>query len=239
MKPVDHLAAVRRDSQRIDSAAQGRLDDVVPSCPGWRVADLVWHVGIVQLFWQMVARGDLSGPEAWTEPDRPADDQLLAWFRSGADMAIATLTGLDPERPAWTWGRRHNVAFIRRRVAQETAVHSWDAVTAVSAVEPIEQSTAADGVDEFLDEVLPALSPGLAGPAQTVGLCASDACAEWTIRVGDGAAGLTRARGNADATVTATASDLLLMLWGRRPAADLMVDGERAALQRFLARTSF
>ena len=229
MKPVDHLQSVRRDSHRIAGAAQGRLADTVPSCPGWRVADLVWHVGVVQLFWQLVARGELSGPQAWVEPARPTDDQLLAWFRTGADTAVDALAGLDPERPAWTWGRRHNVGFIRRRVAQETAVHCWDALSAV----------AADGVDEFLDEVLPGLSPDLAGPAQTVGLCAGDVGADWTIRVGGGSAELARERVGADVTVTAPASDLLLLLWGRRSADDLEVDGEPAALQRFLARARF
>lgn len=239
MKPVDHLVSVRRDSHRIAVAAQGRLTATVPSCPGWHVADLVWHVGIVQLFWQLVARGDLPGPQEWIEPARPTDDQLLAWFRTGAETAVDALAGLDPEQPAWTWGRRHNVAFICRRVAQETAVHGWDALSAVAADEPIEQCIAADGVDEFLGEVLPGLSPDLAGPAQTVGLCAGDVGTDWTIRVGDGAAVLTRGRLGADVTVTATASDLLLLLWGRRPADGLQVDGEPAALQRFLARARF
>ncbi|WP_425005116.1 maleylpyruvate isomerase family mycothiol-dependent enzyme [Mycolicibacterium sp. S3B2] len=239
MKPVDHLVSVRRDSHRIAVAAQGRLTATVPSCPGWHVADLVWHVGIVQLFWQLVARGELSGPQQWTEPARPTDDQLLAWFRTGAETAVDALAGLDPERPAWTWGRRHDVGFICRRVAQETAVHGWDALSAVAAEEPIEQCIAADGVDEFLDEVLPGLSPDLAGPAQTVGLCASDVGTDWTIRAGDGAAELTRGSLGADVTVTATASDLLLLLWGRRPADGLQVDGEPAALQRLLARARF
>ena len=239
MKPVDHLVSVRRDSHRIAGAAQGRLTATVPSCPGWHVADLVWHVGVVQLFWQLVARGDLSGPQEWTEPARPGDDELLAWFRTGADTAVDALAGLDPERPAWTWGRRRDVGFICRRVAQETAVHCWDALSAVAAGEPIEQRIAADGVDEFLDEVLPGLSPDLAGPAQTVALCAGDVGTDWTIRVGRGSAELTGGRVGADVTVTATASDLLLLLWGRRPDNDLQVDGEPAALQRFLARARF
>ena len=118
-------------------------------------------------------------------------------------------------------------------------MHCWDALSAVAAGEPIEQRIAADGVDEFLDEVLPGLSPDLAGPAQTVGLCAGDVGADWTIRVGGGSAELARERVGADVTLTATASDLLLLLWGRRSADDLEVDGEPAALQRFLARARF
>ena len=85
MKPADHIVALRRDSNRIASAAEGRLDRIVPSCPGWQVADLVWHVGIVHMFWRMVARGALTGPAAWSEPDRPDNDDLVAWFRDGVD----------------------------------------------------------------------------------------------------------------------------------------------------------
>ena len=92
VKPADHIVALRRDSNRIASAAEGRLDRIVPSCPGWQVADLVWHVGIVHMFWRMVARGALTGPAAWSEPDRPDNDDLVAWFRDGVDLT-ATIPG--------------------------------------------------------------------------------------------------------------------------------------------------
>jgi uncharacterized protein (TIGR03083 family) len=239
MKPAGHIVALRRDSNRIASAAEGRLDRIVPSCPGWLVADLVWHVGIVHMFWQMVARGALSGPEAWSEPDRPTNDDLLAWFRHGVDLTATILDGLDPDTPAWTWGRRNTVGFIRRRVAQETSVHCWDALNAIGVNEPIEHTVAVDGVDEFLDEVLPGLSHDLAGPAQTVCLRAHDTTGEWTVRAGEGSSHLTRACAPADATVTATASNLLLLLWSRRSPNQVQVDGNMAALQRFLTRADF
>jgi uncharacterized protein (TIGR03083 family) len=239
MKQADHIVALRRDSNRIAIGAEGRLDSIVPSCPGWQVADLVWHVGIVHMFWQMVARGALTGPETWSEPDRPTNDDLLAWFRHGVDLTATILEDLDPNKPAWTWGHRQNVGFIRRRVAQETAVHCWDAVNAVGANEPIEQTVAVDGIDEFLDEVLPGLSHDLDGPAQTICLHAHDTTGEWTVRAGEGSSHLARTCRQADATVTATASDLLLLLWGRRSPNDLQVDGNMAALQRFLTRADF
>ena len=74
---------------------------------------------------------------------------------------------------------------------------------------------------------------------RTSSAAASDARFTWTIRVGGGSAELARERVGADVTVTAPASDLLLLLWGRRSADDLEVDGEPAALQRFLARARF
>ncbi|TSE01825.1 maleylpyruvate isomerase family mycothiol-dependent enzyme [Skermania sp. ID1734] len=237
MDPDGHIAAVRRDGHRIINVAVDSLDRVVPSCPGWNVSDLVWHVGIVHLFWRMVARGELDGPDAWTEPDRPSDGDLVAWFGHGVDVTAEVLEGLAPDAPAWTWGRRKDVGFIRRRVAQETAVHGWDAANAVARNDPIDRMLAVDGIDEFIDDVLPALSHDLGGTAQRVCLRASDGRDEWTVRAGEGA--VTRISGRVDAVVTATASDLLLFLWGRRMPDEVAVDGDVAALQRFLARAKF
>lgn len=239
MRPADHIIALRRDGNRIASAAERHLDHVVASCPGWQVADLVWHVGIVQTFWRLTASGVISGPEAWSEPARPDNDDLVAWFRGGVDLTATILEGLAPGTPAWTWGRRKTVGFITRRVAQETAVHCWDALNAIGPDKPIEQALAADGIDEFLDEVLPGLSPDLGGSAQTIHLRAHDSGYEWTVRAGEGSSHLTRAADQADATVTATASDLLLLLWGRRSVDQVRVDGDMAALQGFLARGQF
>ncbi|QUR68797.1 maleylpyruvate isomerase family mycothiol-dependent enzyme [Mycobacterium spongiae] len=224
------------------NSAEARLDRLVPSCPGWEVADLIWHVGTVQAFWGMTASGSITGPDAWREPDRPQRRDLVAWFRDGVDLTANILGGLDPDTPAWTWGRRKTVGFIQRRVAQETVVHCWDALTAVGCQEPVEQELAVDGVDEFLDEVLPNLSHDLGGHAQTISLRTSDSADEWTVRVGEGSYHLTRfatKATEADAAVIASASELLLLLWGRRDVNQVAVEGELAALKRFLARTAF
>ncbi|MBY0441479.1 MAG: maleylpyruvate isomerase family mycothiol-dependent enzyme [Mycobacteriaceae bacterium] len=241
MQPVDYLAALRHDADRLVTAAEGHLDRVVPSCPGWCVSDLVWHVGIVQMFWRMIASGALTGPDGWHEPDRPAGDDLLPWFRHGIDLTVASLTDLAPDTPAWTWGRRQDVGFIRRRVAQETAVHCWDGQNAVGCTEPIARVLAVDGVDEFFDEVLPGLGRDRDGPAQTIRLRAGDADRAWTVRAGGGVVQLIDPAEPPDATVTGTAANLLLLVWGRCAAdsAHLRVDGDLAALRRFLARAEF
>ncbi|GJO11708.1 hypothetical protein DSM43518_04056 [Mycobacterium marinum] len=237
MGRVDYLAALRRDGDRIVSVSEAGLDRPVPSCAGWTIADLIWHVGVVHTFWRQVAVGAITGPETYQEPARPPN--LVDWFRDGVAETSDALAGIDPAVPAWTWGRRQDVGFIRRRVAHETAVHCWDAVTAVGPEEPIESNLAADGVSEFIDDVLPAMSKDLAGPFQTISLRACDTDTQWTVRVGDGHCHAMPIETVADATVSATASDLVLLLWGRRRPDRVDVDGAAEALRRFLARATF
>lgn len=235
MDPVDYLRALRRDGSRIIAVAQAGLDGDVASCPGWTTAELTWHVGIVHTFWRQVASGAVDGPDSFREPARPADEDLVDWFADGLDETAATLAGIDPDRPAWTWGTRKDVGFIQRRLAHETAIHCWDAV---GGDEPLERVLAADGVAEFVDEVLPGMSRDLQGPAQTISLRTNDIDAAWTVCAGNGSCREAVA-GDAAAVVTATASDLLLLLWGRYPLEGAHVDGDIEALRRFLARASF
>ena len=41
-------------------AAESGLDLPIPSCPGWTMADLVWHLGEVHAFWGQVVAGKLT-----------------------------------------------------------------------------------------------------------------------------------------------------------------------------------
>ncbi len=50
----------------------------------------------------------------------------------------------------WTWSPQQDVAFVIRRVTQETAVHRVDAERAAGRDHRIDPELAADGVDEFL-----------------------------------------------------------------------------------------
>src|SRR5207253_3038416 len=46
MEPADHIAAVRRESAAVVTAARRGADAPVPSCPDWTVGDLVAHLGV-------------------------------------------------------------------------------------------------------------------------------------------------------------------------------------------------
>lgn len=238
MQSPDYIRALRRDGSRIIAVAEAGLGHVVPSCTGWTIADLVWHVGNVHAFWRQVTTGVVAGPNSYREPVRPSDLALVRWFADSLDQTASTLARIDPATPAWTWGHRKDVGFIQRRVAHETAVHCWDAVGALGLDEPVEARLATDGIAEFIEDVLPGMSRDLDGPSQTIALQCNDIDARWTVRTGDGACQLVPS-GRVEATVHATASDLVLLLWGRRPLEGLRFDGDAEALRRFLARGAF
>lgn len=118
-------------------------------------------------------------------------------------------------------------------------MHRWDAGAAFGVDEPIDTALAADGVAEFVDDVLPGMSNDLDGPLQTIALRARDIDTRWTVCAGGGTCRAVATGASAEVIVSATASDLVLLLWGRRQIAQLDIEGDVEALKRFLARATF
>jgi uncharacterized protein (TIGR03083 family) len=235
MVPEAHLACLDDDALALSKVLGGLLTVPVPSTPGWTIGDLGYHVGGIHRFWEYVVRTGATTNEGAPVFERPADDDLSAWFLEGAAELRRTLADAPLERKVWSWSQHDDVAFVIRRMAQETAMHRWDGENAVGdarAIEPAE--LAIDGVDEFFDTQIAEdfLGPG----GESIALVASDAPARWLATVADGSVTCVRAEGRADATVRAPASDLLLMLWRRIGPFDLDVTGDRVALARFLGR---
>ncbi len=213
MPTPDHLDHLRRSSHCLVETADGHLGDAVPGCPGWNVADLAYHVGRVDDFWTAMAKG--GDPEKYARPPQPPDDEVIGWFAAQAATLADTLTTADPSAPAWSfWGMR-DVAFVRRRVAHETAVHAWDAGDAVGSPVPLDAALAVDGIDEYF-EIFSPLTPGRpVEPVTTVHLHATDAEGEWLVSVGGGRFEIEHGHAKGDVAVRATASDLLLLIWNR------------------------
>ena len=126
----------------------------VPSCPGWTLGDLAWHVGEVWDFWGRVVEEHITDPAAfenWTEPAKFEGDALIEWVTASHTAIYGALVDARPEREVWTWtGQNQPVEWVRRRMAQEIAVHRWDAAHAVGQPDDIEPLIASDGIDEFL-----------------------------------------------------------------------------------------
>jgi len=108
------------------AAAAAALDDAVPSCPGWTVADLVTHVGHVYLHKVAVMR-DGEWPDPWP-PAELAAVAPLALLERGYRELTAEFAARRPIQTALTWYEpEQTVGFWIRRMAQETVVHRMDA----------------------------------------------------------------------------------------------------------------
>ncbi|HEY5156066.1 MAG TPA: maleylpyruvate isomerase family mycothiol-dependent enzyme [Acidimicrobiales bacterium] len=238
MERDDYDRVLRSSIDRMAVAAEGNLERPVPSCPGWTVADLLSHVTTVLSFFGAVAAGGADAPSDWAPPQRPADDELVAWFRAETGPAAAAVMAPDPSEPRWSWSHQHDAGFTQRRMAQEFAVHAWDVENALGAPDPIGVAVAVDGIDEYLDIFLPAKEVCLAGPELTAHLHTTDADGEWMLTIGEGAHHLERAHGKGDVAVRAPAGDLLLWVWGRRraDAPGFETFGDEATLTEFRTR---
>lgn len=199
----------------------------VPSCPGWSLADLTRHLGSTHRWaTDVVQTGQLSDDSVEVTIDGP---DLGRWFADGAAALVQTLHDVPADRPCWTFGPPREAGFWLRRQVHETSVHRWDAQAAAETVGVIDHALATDGVDEVVTIFYPRqVRLGRQSPlTQTVELRTLDTDQRWNL--GE--------NGSSVARLSASASDLLLLLWRRvrldEVAAD--VEGQRDAVTTMLA----
>ncbi len=234
MDTPDLMAALSQSGHALADAAAGHLDQRVPTCPDWTVADLVGHLAGVQGFWTALLDGNT--PQGVSLPPRPPDSELLDWFRAGVDGLVALLGPLDPAAPQWNWsGRSQTVGWVQRRMTHESVMHSWDGRNAVGTALPIGTDVAVDGIDEFLDVFVAARAERMTGPVETVHVHVTDGEGEWLLTTGQGATSLDRMHAKGDVAVRGPASDLLLALWSRPRSDQVEVIGDASVLDRLLA----
>jgi uncharacterized protein (TIGR03083 family) len=224
MKIGDYLPALRTTNARMDDAAAEAVlahgwSARVPGCPGWRLADLVRHVAEVQHFWAWVVRTRATDPASYPRPPGHPEDELLGWLDAQHAELEAALAGADPADRVWTWGRRQDVAFVLRRQVHEAVVHSADVEQVLGDVRPIPTALGLDGLDEWLEVMVPAALPDGPPPAaHPVLFHAVDAGVQRTLFPGS--------RPFPIAALTGTAGDLLLTVWRRLPLEVLTVEGD-------------
>jgi uncharacterized protein (TIGR03083 family) len=231
--PQEYLESIRRDGEAFAAAADGTLTEPISACPGWNQADLVYHLGEVHRFWTWVVEHRADSPDDYEEPARPDDEDLVAWYRDSLTHLLEVLGEADPATPVWTWSSQKDVAFIQRRMAQEAAVHRWDAQRAAGHAEPIDPALAVDGIDDFLHHFLAAPAAGATG---SVHLHAEDG--EWFVAPAGDHWDIERQHRKGDAALRGSGSDLLLALWRRADPGALDVVGDEAAARRFLGHSN-
>ena len=227
---LDYLDAIRRDSDAFYAAADDADPSLgVPCCPGWTIADLVWHLSEVHWFFTTIIEQRITEHASMTEIkrlERPtAFGDLVALGRTNLDRLVGVLRATPDATAVWTWAPDQSVGFIRRHQVQEAAVHRWDMQNAArhGPPQPIEPAVAADSVDEFLNVQIPFAVTEDKPLRGTVHVHCTDTEGEWFIRE-DGRVEPIHAKG--DVAVRASASDLMLALYHRVSLDDLELIGD-------------
>ncbi|SFK72840.1 maleylpyruvate isomerase family mycothiol-dependent enzyme [Geodermatophilus ruber] len=224
MELDQYLPVLRKADVRFaDAAAEAVLargwGAQVPCCPGWTLADLVWHLAEVQHFWAWVVRTRASDPSGYVPPARRPNEELLGWLLAQSAELEAVLARTDPAQRVWTWAPQKNVAFVLRRQTHEAVVHTEDVEEVLGDVRPIPVDVGLDGLDEWLEVMVPAALPeGPPEQAHPVVFHVVDTRTERVLFAGT--------RPVPIATLFGTAGDLMLAVWRRVPLEVLTVDGD-------------
>jgi uncharacterized protein (TIGR03083 family) len=238
MTPERLLSEFRANADRFAAVAATAPGAAVPSCPDWLVADLTEHVAMTYLH-KVAAIRERVQPE-WP-PELGVVDPLVLLHDAYGELS-ALFDAHEPSDPAWSWTADQTVGFWIRRMAQETAVHRVDAEQAVGERTPVDPELAADGVDEMLAVILPAVQRhwpealgGLLAHATGEVVAIRTGGREWRLELSAGGIGFDPA-GPADATVEGGPESVLLWVWGREAKPGVTITGSEHAVA--LARSA-
>src|ERR687892_1468884 len=222
MDRASYLDSLRGDADDLLTAASGHVGRVYRRTASWVAGD-----------------GSRELPRA------PEGAVVVDWARAGLDELLAALDKAgepEPGATVATWAGDQPAIFWPRRMAVETAVHRWDAETAVGDARPLGTDLALDGVDELFAVIVPwrgaqELADEAAG--RTMHLHATDVPSdeagqgEWLVTIGPEGLAVEHVHAQGDVGLRGTAADLLLLLYNRVPAERCDVFGDAMLLERW------
>ncbi|MCT7354864.1 maleylpyruvate isomerase family mycothiol-dependent enzyme [Streptomyces sp. 15-116A] len=220
-----------------DAAEKAGVDAAVPPCPGWRIRDLLRHTGVVHEWAAgFVAEGH-TAPRPMGEEPALDGSELVAWYRACHRRLVDTLAGAAPDVECFTFlpGAPSALAFWARRQAHETAVHRFDAESALGgAPTAIATDFAVDGIDELLRGFHARRKSRVRSETPRVlRVRVTDTDAMWTVRVSQEPPVTVRgADGDAECELSGPAEQLYLALWNRMPVPGVSGDPALAELWR-------
>jgi uncharacterized protein (TIGR03083 family) len=233
MEITEHLAVLREEGDRL-AAVAARTDPgtPIPTCPQWRMRDLLRHIGGVHRWATVVVAERRTQPVAERAGPWPEDAALVEWFREGHHRLVAALEAAPADLACWTFLRAPSpLAFWARRQAHETAIHRADAESPAGVPTPVTPATAVDGIDELLRGFLSRRGSRMrTDPTRMLRLRADDAGAGWLVVLGEHGVEVREESGIAGCEVMGGASDLYLLLWNRRGTEGLAVRGDAGVL---------
>lgn len=237
----EFIEVLRREGVLMAAAAEkAGITAGVPTCPDWRVSDLVRHQGVVHRWAagfvvdRLMTGGPITG-------DTPGDGELLPWFREGHQHLVDSLAAAPADLECFYFLPAPSAReFWARRQAHETTVHRVDAEAALGVEpSPIGAAFAADGVDELLTgfHARPKSRVRTDRP-RTLRVRAVDVPAgqgEWLVHLSADPLRTERGSGSgagdADCAVHGTAAELYLALWNRGPYEGLEISGDASIME--------
>ncbi|MFZ0666689.1 MAG: maleylpyruvate isomerase family mycothiol-dependent enzyme [Acidimicrobiales bacterium] len=238
-----HIDALEQQGQLLGDAAQrNSLDAALPPCPDWQLRDLLNHIVDVNRWAASYVSSGRSEPMSEAEEneffsaDRPADANLVDWFREGHRSLIGALRAAPDDLACWKFLPAPSpLAFWARRQAHETTVHRYDAESATGDFSPIDPLLAADGVDELFRGFAARGNKLLRDPERCMSVTATDTGDRWHVTLGPETVSISGAEVPtvAECRVSGRAEDLYFGLWNRVPTTRLHVDGDPDVLAGF------
>jgi uncharacterized protein (TIGR03083 family) len=232
----------------------------VPTCPEWNVGQLLRHVGGAHRSIERTVRTrSTSAPsdDQWRDlSDYTNEDhaELDAWLAEGAARLADTLREAGPDATVFNPIPRgeQTPMFSARRMTHETVVHRADALIALGEEFHVEPDVALDAVDEWMalgsiPEILDVHPEkrALLELDETLNFHATDvdpaANADWVIDLTGTTIVWRRARDTSAACVNASLTDILLILYRRRPlnCEGTTIDGNTQLLDAWRELASF
>lgn len=242
MKVSEYVDALEEAGRGLaEAAARAGVDAEVPTCPGWRVRDLLRHTAAVH---RWAAKHVVERHASYQEGEGETGldgEALVAHYRESHAALVGALRAAPEDLDVWTFLPAPSpLAFWARRQAHETAVHRVDAEAALGAEPaPVSPGFAADGVSELLAGFHARDRSRVRVPEpRALRFRATDTGDAWTVRLSElppvtehhpaGGAGLP---GPVDAEAAAPAGTLYLALWNRLPASALTATGDPEPLR--------
>jgi uncharacterized protein (TIGR03083 family) len=246
------------------AVASSDMSARVPSCPEWTTYDLVCHIGNVHSWAATIVETGRRAVEQNDEPHSRRPRVVSEWYAAKAEDLYEVLRTADPGKPCWNFAfDQGGAGFWQRRQLHETTVHTVDLFDAGGRQLEIDPEVAADGIDEVLTVFLHRMHHRGYPATLTAPLClvATDVDRAWTVTpravVTDPSAGVpAQPRGSSSEAapaliegpprvvdrrhpqadqVAAPADVLYCVLWNRRHADDLTLNGDLTRIEAFLA----
>jgi uncharacterized protein (TIGR03083 family) len=249
-----HCAEIGNQAELLATGIKGAdLRAPVPSCPDWTLGMLLRHIGGGHRWAEETIRTRAAGflPDDQVRK-LDGDDSAevpAAWLLEGATRLADTLRAAGPGAQVWTpLELGGGTSFWARRFAHETLIHRADATLAAGTEFGVAEDVALDAVDEWMElDSLPQhfeykpTKRDLLGPGRTLAFEATDADAAWFVDLTGDVITSRRARDSAAVAVRAPLTDLLLVIYLRKPAHSRGVEiaGDRELLDFWLGHVGF